>query len=52
MSYRDDFIPHKSTLGQARSMLLVNENLVGPPILMMSKARHFDLGFFTITDQK
>jgi len=52
MSYRDDFIPHKSNLGRARSMLLINENLVGPPILMMSKARHFDLGFFTFNGQK
>ena len=33
-------------------MLLVNENLKGPSKLKMSKARQFDLGFFTITDQK
>jgi hypothetical protein len=52
MSYRDDFIPHHTNVGRARSMLLVNEYMGITPMYLLSKERNFDLGYFTFDIQR
>ncbi len=52
MSYRNDFIPRRSNLGRTRNMLLVNEYKGITPMHLMSKAREFDLGYFTFNAQQ